>query len=279
MKLNELLQEAAEEFSKAGRILNIEEKELLAVGDLHGDDEILERILKWWDGRLLFLGDYVDRGEHGLEVLQRVLELFLEGRAYVLRGNHESPLMNEDGGFLDELCFIKRVPNCAEIYNEIQRLYAEMPLAAVVNRSIFAVHGGIPLKEPEMKPASLADIRAISGGLAIPEDPIAYQLLWNDPCDCDSFRPSPRGFGIWLFGRRPTEAFLRREGLRLVLRGHLYVESGYAVHPAVLTIFSSRAGPYERVKPKVAHLARSSIAIRDALTGDELKEIAPASSP
>ncbi|MBP1449987.1 MAG: metallophosphoesterase, partial [Thermoproteus sp.] len=210
MKLNELLQEAAEEFSKAGRILNIEEKELLAVGDLHGDDEILERILKWWDGRLLFLGDYVDRGEHGLEVLQRVLELFLEGRAYVLRGNHESPLMNEDGGFLDELCFIKRVPNCAEIYNEIQRLYAEMPLAAVVNRSIFAVHGGIPLKEPEMKPASLADIRAISGGLAIPEDPIAYQLLWNDPCDCDSFRPSPRGFGIWLGSTKLTGLDCRR---------------------------------------------------------------------
>nr|KJR73850.1 MAG: serine/threonine protein phosphatase [Thermoproteus sp. AZ2] len=273
MKLLELVAEAADKFSRNGLVLNINEDELVIVGDLHGDIETLEQILKRWNKKILFLGDYVDRGTHGVEVLETALGLYLEGRAYMLRGNHESAIMNKEEGFLDELCLLKQMPNCLEIYRNIENMFAKMPLAAVVNGSIFAVHGGIPLREPSMEPAPIEDLRRASD-LAMPADPIAWQALWNDPCECETYRPSPRGFGIWLFGRRPTEAFLKREGLRRIVRGHLYVESGYAVHLGVVhTVFSSKAGPYKHARPKVALLSGGAMSIIDIYTGEEVAEV------
>ncbi|MEM1927117.1 MAG: metallophosphoesterase, partial [Pyrobaculum sp.] len=55
----------------------------LAVGDLHGDIDTLEKILAEWEAPYLFLGDYVDRGDRGLEVVTKVFELMLDGKAVV----------------------------------------------------------------------------------------------------------------------------------------------------------------------------------------------------
>lgn len=275
MDLKELFREAAAKFAEGGLVLDIREKELVIVGDLHGDRDTLDIILeKWGNKKLLFLGDYVDRGRHGLEVLKTVVGLYLEGRAYVLRGNHESPLMNEDGGFIDELCLLKRLPNCAELYGEIEKMFARMPLAAKINDVLLAVHGGVPLKEPSMEPAALEELKAIRGDLTLPEDPLAFQALWNDPCDCESYMPSPRGPGIWLYGRRPTAEFLKREGLKGIVRGHLYVEQGFVRHNSVVyTIFSSKAGPYRAVRPKIGIYSGDILAIKDVYTDDTLAEI------
>ena len=269
MDLKKLFSDARRKFEEGGLALDVAEKRLVVVGDLHGDKDTLDAVLKRWEGsKFLFLGDYVDRGVHGLEVLTAVVKLYLEDKAYVLRGNHESPLMNEDGGFIDELCLLKRIPNCGELYGEIEQMFSKMPIAARVNGEVLAVHGGIPLKEPSMEPASLEELRAVKGDLVLPGDPLAYQALWNDPCECENFAPSPRGPGIWLYGRSPLEKFLRREGLKAILRGHLYVSSGYAQHHGVVhTVFTSRAGPYRSVKPKVAVLDGGVLEIYDVLTG------------
>ncbi|MEL9991640.1 MAG: metallophosphoesterase [Thermoproteus sp.] len=272
--LSGLFREAAQKFAEGGLVLEVSEKELVIVGDLHGDMDTLDVILeKWGDKKVLFLGDYVDRGKHGLEVLTTVVQLFLEGRAYVLRGNHESPLMNEDGGFIDELCILKKVQNCVDLYRDIEYMYTKMPIAAKLNGAVLAVHGGIPLKEPSMEPASLDELRKVEGDLLLPGEPLVYQALWNDPCECETYMPSPRGPGIWLFGRVPTERFLQREGLKAVVRGHLYAASGYMRHHgAVHTIFSSKAGPYRSVKPKVGLLSGRTLAIYDVYSGDQVGE-------
>lgn len=83
-----------------------------AVGDIHGRFDLIERLLArlredaaargFESPRLVFLGDYVDRGERSAEVLRLVAGL-LEGRGdwpgevHALRGNHEQMMLD----FLD----------------------------------------------------------------------------------------------------------------------------------------------------------------------------------
>jgi serine/threonine protein phosphatase 1 len=68
----------------------------IAIGDVHGDLEALERLLPrlpllYAEDTLLFLGDYVDRGPNPAGVVRRVRALPLEtpARVVFLRGNHE----------------------------------------------------------------------------------------------------------------------------------------------------------------------------------------------
>lgn len=273
--LRQMFLEARRKFEEGGLVLDVDERRLVVVGDLHGDKDTLDAVLGRWDGeKFLFLGDYVDRGDRGLEVLATVVRLYLEGKAYVLRGNHESPLMNEDGGFMAELCILKKIPNCGELYGYIEQMFARMPVAARINGAVLAVHGGIPLREPSMEPASIAELAKPSDDLVLPEDPLVYQALWNDPCDCDTYAPSPRGPGIWLYGRDPTERFLKREGLRAIVRGHLYVGAGYMSHHGVVhTLFTSRAGPYRSARPKAAVLDGGVLEIYDVSSGAAVRTV------
>jgi protein phosphatase len=227
------------------------------VGDLHGDYRTLRQVLNDFESPYLFLGDYVDRGDMGLEVVEEVFRLFVEGRAVALRGNHESPIMNVDGGFLDELCE-KVGSKCGEVYAEFERTFARLPLAAVINQEAVALHGGIPLRAG-MSPATLEDVKSVSGDLTIPADPIAFQVLWNDPCEeCADYAPSPRGPGAWLFGASVTAAFHRAGGTSVLIRGHTYTPRGCAISHGgtVITVFSSAAPPYRETRPKIAVVGR-----------------------
>lgn len=67
---------------------------LFAIGDIHGCLTALDTLLaslelKNYD-RLVFLGDYVDRGPDSRGVLERMIELERGGRHVFLRGNHEA---------------------------------------------------------------------------------------------------------------------------------------------------------------------------------------------
>lgn len=246
-----------------GLVLKIEGS-YTAVGDLHGDYKTLEKILGEWEAPFLFLGDYVDRGDMGLEVVTQVFQLVVEGKAVALRGNHESPLMNFDGGFLDELCD-KVGRRCGTVYREFEKTFAALPLVAVVNNSVVALHGGIPLRE-DMRPAALKEV-AEATDLVDPRHPLAFQVLWNDPCTCEDYAPSPRGIGAWLFGKKVSEEFHRVHGTKVLLRGHTYIPEGCAVHHGgqVVTVFSSTAGPYRKTRAKVA-LVKDGVEVVDVAT-------------
>lgn len=78
-------------------------RKIYAVGDIHGCatllDELLEKIAKDAGGlenaRLVFLGDYVDRGPDSKGVLDRLIELQAGEPATVfLKGNHEAVMLD-----------------------------------------------------------------------------------------------------------------------------------------------------------------------------------------
>ena len=52
----------------------------------------------------VFLGDYVDRGNHSLETicLLMALKVKFPDKIFLLRGNHEDKWINSNFGFLDE---------------------------------------------------------------------------------------------------------------------------------------------------------------------------------
>ena len=112
-----------------------EESHIILVGDLHGDHESLMKNIKkmidplgfmgnTWQLNpnyyLVFLGDYVDRGYHGLEVWQTLMDLKLKNpnNVFILRGNHEDARINMKYGFFKE--FESKYPN---ISNELQTAF------------------------------------------------------------------------------------------------------------------------------------------------------------
>ncbi len=71
---------------------------LIATGDIHGDIEHLNKLLDKLkpqnDDTFVFLGDYIDRGEHSKEVIERLIDLSYETNCIFLMGNHEQMLLN-----------------------------------------------------------------------------------------------------------------------------------------------------------------------------------------
>src|SRR5512134_2113855 len=71
---------------------------LYAVGDIHGDlrklDELLGKLALQSGDRLVFLGDYVDRGHESAGVVSRLIDLSRHFECTFLMGNHESMFLD-----------------------------------------------------------------------------------------------------------------------------------------------------------------------------------------
>ena len=71
---------------------------LFAIGDIHGCltalDTLLDSLELTPKDRLVFLGDYIDRGPNSRGVLERMIELGSSGNHIFLRGNHEAWMLS-----------------------------------------------------------------------------------------------------------------------------------------------------------------------------------------
>jgi serine/threonine-protein phosphatase 2B catalytic subunit len=103
----------------------------------------------------LFLGDYVDRGVLGIEVVLLLFAIKLnEPKSVVLlRGNHESRNMTEAFTFREEV--LERYD--VEVYDFFMEVFDALPIAALVAKKYLAMHGGI---SPELN--KLDQINAVN---------------------------------------------------------------------------------------------------------------------
>ncbi len=237
-EFREAVESAIEPLRKEEALLRLERRRVLVVGDLHGDHRSLVAALKRLDDydAVVFLGDYVDRGPEQLEVFVGLLRAKAENpeKVVTLRGNHETTQMNHHYGFYDVVT--RRFGHGA--FGLVASIYAELPIAAVLNGSHLLVHGGIP-----MGPTSLDEALPLRKQGEDLEDDDVIQMLWNDPDDSiEWFGPSWRGPGIYRYGRLATERFLNNSGLQCLIRAHEPVEEGVAEHFGGLayTVFSCR---------------------------------------
>ena len=78
------------------------EREIYAIGDIHGHLDLLERLMDQLQpdlarDRLVFMGDYIDRGLHPKGVVDYVLRLQRQAppdHVICLKGNHEAMFLN-----------------------------------------------------------------------------------------------------------------------------------------------------------------------------------------
>jgi diadenosine tetraphosphatase ApaH/serine/threonine PP2A family protein phosphatase len=209
--LRALLPEANRIFNAEPSVLRIDEEPVMLVGDIHGNLEALEFILKMREEMgcktLLFLGDYVDRGPQGVEVLIRLFRLKLEEpeNVFLLRGNHETVEMNVYYGFFEE------IGSDPLFLAGISRTYEKMPVGAVLSGHTFCVHGGITGAE---------DIEKISKENAFP-------YLWNDPSKKPGLSASRRGDTVKEYGPDLVDGFLELNGLKRIIRAHTALRDGY----------------------------------------------------
>lgn len=254
------LSESNLNFRRLGNIVQITTNgKILIIGDIHGDYNSLMYILKENkdflknnENIILFLGDYIDRGQNSVEVLYTIAELGIQhpGQVITLRGNHEISKGEIIIPFdFDRELYFKYGDDGQDLLKyTIETFFEKLPLAAYIKDKIFFVHGGIPIEIPSLDQISKAEATDIIG----------YQLRWNDPTELtEYYAPSDRGNGIYLFGSKITEEFLNKNKLEMIIRGHQVPrEKGYIINHngKVITIFSAKE-PYR--------LSRASYAIYD----------------
>lgn len=137
----------------------------------------------------LFLGDYVDKGNKSLETILLLFALKLKHpeNIHLLRGSHEDKRINRFMGFGDE-CYLKmkqeNLDSANSIFQKINRVFDQLPLAAIVESKIFCSHGGIGNSL-----RSITEIDNIQKPIEVNLNPktqsqrIIYELLWSDPSD------------------------------------------------------------------------------------------------
>ncbi|CAJ0600059.1 unnamed protein product [Cylicocyclus nassatus] len=212
-------------------------------GDIHGQYGDLMRIFNAcglpFKHRYLFLGDYVDRGRHSLEVIMLLLALRIQfpRKVYLLRGNHELSNINRVYGFNAEIR--QRYRNLAEskaLYDHFNEVFAQMPLAALVAGRILCMHGGL---SPNLN--SLDDIRKLKRPLRIVRG-LAQDLLWADPeTGTKGFQQNKIRAVSHIFGEETVRDKCKQLNIDLVIRAHQVVEFGYAFFcgRSLITVFSA----------------------------------------
>lgn len=250
--------------SEEPRLLKLKSP-MYILGDIHGNyrDLVCFEKALWRMGPLLtpasflFLGDYVDRGEFGIEVISYLFaqKILATSKFFLLRGNHELRSVQEMFSFKTE-CLTKFGESVGgQLWEAINDCFDVMPIAATVDDKIFCVHGGIPT--PERDGGLIDAINKVPVPLkhAEEESPMAWDIMWSDPVSLDVLTPEiitelKEKSGFIANSRRGTAhffscdallSFLERNGLTHVIRAHEVQEAGFQVQQQgkLLTVFSS----------------------------------------
>lgn len=188
------------------------------VGDLHGDYQSLSSLLEIVDlsvDGLIFLGDYADRGQFGLEVIRKLSFLAKENskNVFLLKGNHED--YNTNGYPLFWPCNLcdeieKKLGNWQKYYeDEFLEFLGLLHLAIIFKDWLLFVHGGVSSRIEDLNK------------LFYPSKEVERDILWSDPFDGEGERPNiPRGGAGVLFGANITRQVCNKLGVSSIIRSH-----------------------------------------------------------
>jgi predicted phosphodiesterase len=223
------------------------EGKVVFVGDTHGDLEASQQVILRYlkkPFRIVFLGDYVDRGYDSQENIQYLLQLKWDypEEIFLLAGNHEGYMIKElyPANFWDSLSLEEK-----HIYGS---LFSKFPLAATSQNGILSLHGGLP----ELK--SLNEINQIEWG-----DANWDRIVWGDFLESEEDVPRD-WWGRPQFGRPYFERMMDRYQKQILVRSHQPHAPLTMFMKRCITLFTSSA--YRSVR----HIAIANLEgeIRDA---------------
>jgi predicted phosphodiesterase len=208
------------------RLIELPEKgKVVIVGDTHGDYIASRIIVKNFINKknhyIIFLGDYVDRGEKSKENIDFLLSAREKyPNIFLLAGNHEMfPLKQcSPANFWENL-------NKSE-YCQYKEVLLNLPYAAA-GKGFIALHGALP----DIK--NVAEINDIQ-----PQSDNWYKMLWGD------FRERPgENLGSFLgrarFGRDYFHRVMKTIGKNVLVRSHDPLARENMFGGKCLTIFTT----------------------------------------
>ena len=235
--------------------------------------------------KALFLGDYVDRGDFSLECITLLfsLKIMYPETFYLIRGNHEFDSLCSQYGFKDEIINYhnpkipksppkrpqqKDHPNIPDetqkfsefyanykneycykysetLYNSFINAFSYLPIAAIINKETFCIHGGLSPKLDHIDTLNKLIPKPI---INFEENQLLSDVVWSDPsyslaCQFDE---NPRGLGC-LFNIETVLDFLKNNSLVRLIRGHQCVLNGSLLdfNEKCITVFS--ASSYDNI--------------------------------
>ena len=209
-------------------------EKVVFVGDTHGDLEASQKVIKEYlkpGNKIVFLGDYVDRGPKSKENLDFLLEIKVKNpkQIYLLQGNHEGHriLRFYPADFWESLN--------ERDYEKYSSIVEKFPLA-VVTKDIIGLHGVLP----DVK--NLAEINEIKSG-----SKQWQQITWGDFLNetgeylgTDPFTGRPQ------FGQDYFLKLMKRFKKKVLIRSHQPTSPLFMFNNQCLTIFTSSAYVRER---------------------------------
>ena len=204
---------------------------LVIISDIHGDfaclDQMLrevhyEQFLADQKNKIVFLGDYIDRGSNSVGVLHTVCQLkcVYPDSVILMRGNHEAPaefpFASHDFPFQLIETF-GEAPGRA-IYRRTLALFRELTVATFIVKKLLLVHGGLPTDIEETQDYKSLLATAYEKHMT---NKIFAELLWNDPRQIESggeWENSRRGIGRH-FGPSITKKWLKALETNCIVRG------------------------------------------------------------
>jgi predicted phosphodiesterase len=196
-------------------------RKLVVVGDIHGDINTISLLKKTVDFEkdyVLFLGDYADRGEYGVEVIDAVNTWIDKYQNVIaLKGNHEDYDKSGNPRFSPRTLIPevgRKIGKWNEYFdNEFKPFVEKLYLAAIIPSEILFVHGGI-----SSKIKTLDDLR-------YPTREVEIDVLWSDPSTYSSRfsilkeTRNSRGLGVE-FGKDITNKVCNNLGVKKIIRSH-----------------------------------------------------------
>jgi len=229
MDWEDLLEKAGSVFEKETRLIHLPPQgKVVFVGDTHGDldasQQVIQRYLKK-PYRIVFLGDYVDRGNYSKENIQYLLGLKLEHpeEIFLLTGNHEGFMVKEfyPANFWSSISAGER--------KKCDILFSRFPFVATAQNGILALHGALP----DLK--SLEEINQIELG-----NENWDRIVWGDFVENEMDFLSDL-WGRPQFGRPYFERLMERYQKQVLVRSHQPHAPITMFNKRCITIFTSHA--------------------------------------
>ncbi len=225
----ELLQKAGDLFEREPRLIQLPSRgKVIFVGDTHGDLDATEKITRQYlkePCRVVFLGDYVDRGRYSVENILHLLQLKVDhpDDIYLLAGNHEGYGTKQffPADFWNSLSTEER--------ESFGRLFEKLPLVATAENGVLALHGGLP------DLPSLEDVNGITWG-----DDSWSRIAWGDFVEQPGELLGDWGGRLQL-GEQYFSRLMQRYQKRLLIRSHQPDSPREMFDRRCITLFTSHA--------------------------------------